>query len=392
MQTVKTAAIVVLLMTVLYGGYVSLTTPPEPIPQEVAELINIEDDLNIETGFADSLALNEVVPGSEASSALNEISTQAGPNTYGTSFADLVPNAVPSGSSAELTPMPAAQSLQSSAHAAAPNKLPSVGDANTSIQVAAGQSYPSTGNTIDLPDPSSVSFDSSTGSAFQPDSMTSIKSLTPPEPNAGIAKSGDVPQASAYTAPDGQITQAAAIEPKPNLGLTNALKTADRQYGKDQLKEALATLSVFYSVPNVSPSQREDLLGRLDPLAREVIYSKRHLLEQPYRVARGEKLVDIAAKFDVPWQLLANINGLKNPVTILPGTELKVVRGPFSAQVDLDKKELTLFLNDLYAGRFPIDVGSDPAPKTGTFVVQDKQTDRAFLRRQRYSDSGGQPR
>ena len=39
---------------------------------------------------------------------------------------------------------------------------------------------------------------------------------------------------------------------------------------------------------------------------------------------------------------------------------------------------MTLFLNDLYAGRFPIEVGNDPAPKTGTFLVQDKQTERTF--------------
>ena len=65
-------------------------------------------------------------------------------------------------------------------------------------------------------------------------------------------------------------------------------------------------------------------------------------------------------------------------MTILPGTELKVVRGPFSAQVDLEQKELTLFLDDLYAGRFPVELGSDPSPKPGTFMVQDKQTDRTF--------------
>ena len=62
---------------------------------------------------------------------------------------------------------------------------------------------------------------------------------------------------------------------------------------------------------------------RLDPLAREVIYSKQHLLERPYRVGQEETLVAIAAKYEVPWQLLANINQVTDPMTLLPGTELR---------------------------------------------------------------------
>jgi lipoprotein-anchoring transpeptidase ErfK/SrfK len=57
---------------------------------------------------------------------------------------------------------------------------------------------------------------------------------------------------------------------------------------------------------------------------------------------------------------------------------LKVVRGPFRADVNLTLNELTLFTDDLYAGRFPIGVGNDPAPKPGTYTVQDKQTERTF--------------
>lgn len=171
----------------------------------------------------------------------------------------------------------------------------------------------------------------------------------------------------------------------PNLGLANAIQTADKQYKADQRKEALATLSLFYSTPNLSPSEREQLLSRLDPLAGEVIYSRRHLTEQPHRVGHNETLMEIAARYEVPWQLLANINNIQDPVTVLPGTELKVVRGPFRAEVSLDNQELTLFMGDLYAGRFPIAVGSDPVPKPGTYTVQDKQTSRT------YYDAAGTP-
>ena len=49
------------------------------------------------------------------------------------------------------------------------------------------------------------------------------------------------------------------------------------------------------------------------------------------------------------------------------------MRGPFRADVDLQKKELTLFAGQLYAGRFPISVGQDPPPKPGEYRVLEKK-------------------
>ena len=55
--------------------------------------------------------------------------------------------------------------------------------------------------------------------------------------------------------------------------------------------------------------------------------------------------------------------------TIVAGTELKVINGPFHAEVDLTKKTLTLFLKNLYAGRFPIRVGISGDVRSGQFRV-----------------------
>jgi lipoprotein-anchoring transpeptidase ErfK/SrfK len=49
-----------------------------------------------------------------------------------------------------------------------------------------------------------------------------------------------------------------------------------------------------------------------------------------------------------------------------------VVRGPFHAVVHLDNHELTLMLDDCYAGRFPIGLGKDHQPAEGTYLVKDK--------------------
>jgi hypothetical protein len=219
------------------------------------------------------------------------------------------------------------------------------------------RNYPSTGSAFSLPDPAKAV------EAAQSNSLGGTSSTEPNSSTKNTRSTADVAAA----------------------GLANAIATADRQYSSDRRKEALATLSLFYETPNLTSEQREQLLIRLDPLAREVIYSPEHLLEEPHRVGGSETLMDIADKYDVPWQLLANINGVDDPVTVLPGTDLKVLRGPFRADVDLVNQELTLFLGDLYAGRFPVGVGTDPVPRSGTYTIQEKNSAKT------YYDMSGNP-
>lgn len=155
----------------------------------------------------------------------------------------------------------------------------------------------------------------------------------------------------------------------------------DAQHDLEQghLRQALLTLSQVYEDPRLTAEDRVKLLETLDPLAGDVIYSTRHLLEPAYEIRRGDTLETVAEQLNVPWQLLQNINGVKNPNFLVPGEKLKVVRGPFRADVDLERSELTLFLNKYYAGRFPITVGNDPPPAPGEFEVKSKQPGRTYF-------------
>lgn len=139
-----------------------------------------------------------------------------------------------------------------------------------------------------------------------------------------------------------------------------------------ELTEVHLALSSIYDNPSVPPERAQEVTGLLDQLAGTVIYSRKHLLEQPYRVRPGDTLERIAEIYKVPWQLLARINAIRDPQRLEPGRELKVVRGPFSALIDLGKYELTLMVGDRYAGRFPIGVGSDHATLEGSYIVRDK--------------------
>ncbi len=64
---------------------------------------------------------------------------------------------------------------------------------------------------------------------------------------------------------------------------------------------------------------------------------------------------------------------------VLAGTELKVFNGPFRGEVDLSKGELTLFLGDLYAGRFPVSFGKEPAPREGSYSIVERRRDHSYV-------------
>ena len=65
MQTLKTAAIVVLMMAVIYGAYVSMTKPPEALPEDVQGLLAVDEGLDM--SFDSDLGLPESLGGDSSS-------------------------------------------------------------------------------------------------------------------------------------------------------------------------------------------------------------------------------------------------------------------------------------------------------------------------------------
>jgi LysM repeat protein len=113
----------------------------------------------------------------------------------------------------------------------------------------------------------------------------------------------------------------------------------------------------------------ESLLGQL---AGTVVYSTDHQLAPAHVVKPGETLDAIGQQYNVPWQLLAKINGIAAPEQVAPGHSLKVVPGPFSATVDLTRNQMTLMVDGRYAGKFPVSVPEGATLPPGDWVVVDK--------------------
>lgn len=141
---------------------------------------------------------------------------------------------------------------------------------------------------------------------------------------------------------------------------------------RGELPQAHQLLSRWHDDPALTPTDAELVDKLLSQLAGTVVYSTQHQLEPPYVVKPGDTLETIARELNVPWQLLAKINGIPAADQVQPGQELKVVRGPFSAVVDIGRKQLTLMVDDRYAGKFPVTVPSAAAVTEGQWLVDEK--------------------
>lgn len=148
------------------------------------------------------------------------------------------------------------------------------------------------------------------------------------------------------------------------LSSTQQLKAAMELAGMDiqnnNWTKALRDLSAWYQQP-ISVEDRDHLVGWLDRLAGDVIYSNKHTLMAGHQVQGGETLASIATRYQMPPRLLARINQYPDSIgeetPLQPGVELKVIPGPFTAEADLQLGQLTLYAGGLYAGRFKFRTG-----------------------------------
>lgn len=141
---------------------------------------------------------------------------------------------------------------------------------------------------------------------------------------------------------------------------------------RGQLSQALLLLSDWYDDPSLSPTESQEVDTLLGQLAGTVIYSTEHRLEPPYMVQAGERLEEIAQKYQIPWQLLAKINGITQADQLQPGQQLKVIRGPFSALIDMGRRKMTLMLDRRYAGQFSLDIDLSNTVEAGQWTVNQK--------------------
>ncbi len=188
-----------------------------------------------------------------------------------------------------------------------------------------------------------------------------------------------LPLPSASEMPENVSSAAPSAGTSEDQAVREYLKTAAEKMQKGEALEVLRAMSRFYGDSRYSAEDLAELTNILVQAATQVIYSQQSFLEPAYVIQPGDTLEKIAAQYQIPAEFIARVNGLQAPYELQPGTQLKVVRGPFQAIVWLDRHEMVLTLRGLFAGRFWIGVGGDLAVKDGDFQFGRKMQDPASL-------------
>ena len=205
-----------------------------------------------------------------------------------------------------------------------------------------------------------------------PAGATPQAALTPPsfptQPSPAPPEQSTTPQLGSLDA-----TLPPANSAAPAVPYSSARVAVRAALDRDELPRAHLLLSQWYGDPTLTADERLEVDRLLGQLAGSVVYSNQHRLEPPHQVQTGETLESIASQYNVPWQLLAKINGVPRSDAVQPGQILKVVRGPFKAVIDTSDSELFLSINGRYAGRFPAQLDG-VAVVEGAWKVADKAT------------------
>jgi hypothetical protein len=396
-NALKNLLILTVLGAVGYGIYVSLTTSnvESVLPAGVAPSWPMAPKVEMPTAKSSTASGGPLALGPSAAlpTSATTLGTPSAPPLAPPSAPPLVatpteattPTTAPTAT--PLSPYPSSGSATS----AAPSSVASLGPSNpfapvstasapTSAPPVAAPSSPSPAVTLGAP----VAPDTVGASASPADVVRNL--MPPPE------------VAAASTTP--------VIDPNDALlrsKFTAFMDAVQRKLDEGKLAEAHLALSTLYGNPDLPAEQSRQITELLDQLAGTVIYSRQHCLEPAYVTQPGDTLDRVAQKCNISWQLLARINGLMPPGASnadaatkdqpLPvGKELKVVRGPFEAIVRLDKHELTLMLQNRYAGRFPIGVGRDQPKLDGNYMVRDKSVNPAYYGPDGVNVAAGDPK
>jgi hypothetical protein len=168
---------------------------------------------------------------------------------------------------------------------------------------------------------------------------------------------------------DRELTAAASRPPAVlTAEIAARLRRIEDFLEADQILEAHQELSDIYWK---HPEHRHVIQEQIDETAAIIFTTPDRQFAEPHFVDYGETLGAIAKEYDVPWQYLARLNRV-DPNSLQAGQELKVVRGPFGAVVDLTDFCLTVHAHGWYVHRYPIGIGAENGTPTGEFKIEEK--------------------
>jgi LysM repeat protein len=182
---------------------------------------------------------------------------------------------------------------------------------------------------------------------------------------------GTTPQPAPRKKSDSNIVPASAEKPSaPAFPLSddNPYAEVDQWIAEGQFLKAHRELSQqYWKEEQVS----EALLTRLNKTAGMIYFAPQPHFMQAYEIKPGDLLQKVAPNYNLSWEYLARLNRVR-PERVKVGQKLKVIKGPFSAFVDLSDFSLTIHAHGYFVKRYDIGIGAENSTPIGTFSVKEK--------------------
>jgi LysM repeat protein len=100
---------------------------------------------------------------------------------------------------------------------------------------------------------------------------------------------------------------------------------------------------------------------QLTKLSEQWLFSKKiypeDILCGSYKVLPGDKLATIGKQFEVPYEIIMQINKIPNAASLQADSTIKIVKGPFHVRVYRSTFTMDLYLKDTYVQSFTVGLG-----------------------------------
>lgn len=214
---------------------------------------------------------------------------------------------------------------------------------------------------------------------------------TPDEPASPTTAPSavELPMLAAVT-PTGPATQPttkpaalpvlAAVAPAKPASPSDPIAYAKSKIEAGELITARKALNDALLAGQLSPEQEATAKAEISALNEKIIFSSRPFADDPfatrYVVKSGDRLAKIAANFDVTVDLLKRINGITDERKLQAGKTLKIIPGPFTAEVSKSKFTIDLWIGppngsgSMFVRSYRVALGKEGNTPLGTWMVE----------------------
>lgn len=182
------------------------------------------------------------------------------------------------------------------------------------------------------------------------------------EPPAELEPSSEVQpaQVSVNEPSFPQIQTGPAVEPNPEADVLIKEATTLLEETPGKIIEARDKLNIALRMP-MSVEQRTFVKNKLSELAEKWLFNRTVYPDDPlcetHRVKPNEILSVIGERYKVPYEVIMEINNIKNPRSLQAGQNIKVVNGPFHAKVYRSTFTMDVYLQNTFIRSFRVGLG-----------------------------------